>query len=127
MLEHDEHDHCNQTHPKDRAPKPDDPMEISAISLDGDPHFMLECIVEEYARMGCDRDQIVQMFSDPFYQGPYGLTRALGRERIVQRIDEILLRCGVLKFRMIEQAELENVVHITVRGREEGTRHAQGL
>lgn len=122
--DHDHDDDCNRTHPKDRAAKTDDPMELSGIELNGDPEVMLDCVVEEYARMGCDADAIFQMFDDPFFQGPYGLTRAFGREYIRSRVEGILRRCGVLRVRVVEQpvedadeSAAEQQVTLTVGGR----------
>jgi hypothetical protein len=107
MFEHgDEHRHeddCNRTHPRDRDAKPDDPLELSGIEVEGDPEVMLDCIVEEYARMGCGADDILRMFDDPFFQGPYGLTRAFGRDYVRLRVQGVLRRCGVLRVRVVEQ------------------------
>ncbi|CAN5337952.1 hypothetical protein BH09PLA1_BH09PLA1_00130 [soil metagenome] len=107
MNDHDHDENCNTTHPKDRAPQSDDPMEISGIEVDGDPEVMLDCIVEEYARLGCDADMIMRMFDDPFYQGPYGVTKAFGREYVRRRIDDVLRRCGVLRVRVTELVPVE--------------------
>ena len=118
--EYDHHDDdCNRTHPKDRALQADDPMEISGIEIEGDPQVMLQCIVEEFARMGCDADTILRMFDDPFFQGPHGLTRALGREHIRDCVNRILKRSGVMSVRVVEQAPEEEIepVNLTVGGR----------
>jgi hypothetical protein len=122
--DHDHHHHnddCNRTHPADRAPQADDPMEISGIEIEGDPQVMLACIVEEFARMGCDVDAIMRMFDDPFFQGPYGLTRAFGRDYIRGRVAEIVRGCGVMTVRIVEQQQDENEteqpVNLTVGGR----------
>jgi hypothetical protein len=122
--DHDNDDNCNVTHPKDRAPKSDDPMELSGVELDGDPEVMLDCIVEEYARMGEGADVILRMFNDPDYQGPYGLTKAFGRDYIRLRVEGILRRCGVLRFRVTElippESEpqpSERVTTLTIGGR----------
>ena len=123
---HHEHgeDDCNRTHPRDRDARGDDPLEISGIQVDGDPEVMLDCIVEEYARLGCDAADILRMFDDPFFQGPYGLTRAFGRDYVRLRVRGVLGRCGVLRVRVVEappeDAESEPVeplVALTVRGR----------
>jgi hypothetical protein len=119
---HDHHDHnddCNITHPRDRAPQAGDPMEISGIEVEGDPQVMLECIIEEYARMGADADAIMRMFNDPYFQGPHGLTRVYGRQFIRYRVEQILDRCGVLRVSMSEEAAAPDgeSVALTVAGR----------
>jgi hypothetical protein len=123
--EHGHDDECNRTHPRDRDARADDPMEISGVEVDGDPEVMLDCVVEEYARMGYDFDDILRMFDDPFFQGPYGLTRAFGRDYVRLRVRGVLRRCGVLRVRVVEappdDAESaepkEPLVGLTVRGR----------
>jgi hypothetical protein len=77
-------------------------MLISAVEMDGDPLIMLDCIVEEYARMGCDFEMIAHVFDNPFYEGTFGLTRSLGAEAVRKRIRETLARCGVMRFSAIE-------------------------
>ena len=122
--EHDHDDDCNRTHPKDRVPQADDPMEISGIEIEGDPQVMLQCIVEEFARMGCDSDTILRMFDDPFFQGPHGLTKAFGREYIRDRVNRILKRSGVMSVLFIEQPPEDEIepVTLTVGGRAIATR-----
>jgi hypothetical protein len=116
---HHHDDDCNRTHPKDRAAQTDDPMEISGIEVEGDPEVMLNCIVEEFARMGCDAETILRLFDDPFFLGPHGLTKAFGREYIRDRVHGILKRCGVMSVRVIEQPADETIepVVLTVGGR----------
>src|SRR5215468_9547265 len=84
-------------HPKDRPLAPDDPMLISAVEMDGDPWIMLDCIIEEYARMGCGYDEIAAVFEQPFYEGTFGLTKKLGADAVRARIKQTLARCGVLR------------------------------
>jgi hypothetical protein len=121
----DHDDACNRTHPRDRDARADDPLEISGIEIEGDPEVMLDCIVEEYARMGCDADDILRMFHDPFFQGPHGLSRAFGREYVRLRVEGVLRRCGVLRVRVVEAPPddarspepRDPLVALTVRGR----------
>ena len=124
--EHDHHDDddCNRTHPKDRAPQADDPMEISGIEIEGDPQVMLQCIVEEFARMGCDAEDILRMFDDPFFQGPYGINLAFGRQYIRRYVTSMLKQSGVMRVRVIEQPPEEDLepVTLTVGGRAIATR-----
>lgn len=89
-------------HPKDRPLAPDDPMLLSAVEMDGDPWIMLDCIIEEYARMGCDYEEIAAVFEQPFYEGTFGLTKTLGADAVRARIKETLSRCGVMRVCTIE-------------------------
>lgn len=138
MFEHDHENHhtddCNRTHPRDRDAKADDPLELSGVEVEGDPEVMLDCIVEEYARMGCDAGDILRMFNDPFFQGPYGLTRAFGRDYVRLRVEGVLRRCGVLRVRVVEHPADEADgrepdgpilprVTLTVRGRRPAERN----
>ena len=38
--------------PLKKRVEPEDPMELRCVAVDGDPDFMIDCIVEEYARPG---------------------------------------------------------------------------
>jgi hypothetical protein len=125
MFDHNS-DHSHE-HPKDRALAPDDPMLISPIEMDGDPLVMLDCIVEEYAHMGCGFEEIAHVFEQPFFEGTYGLTRLLGVDAVRRRIRETLARCGVLRVSTIETpdeaerleavpAYTETHVPLTIRG-----------
>jgi hypothetical protein len=90
-------------HPKDRPLEPDDPMEMMATAVTGDPLIMLDSIVEEYARMGWGRDQITELFDSPFFQATHGLKKLLGKDEIERRIEATLKRCGVLRVRSSHQ------------------------
>ncbi len=88
-----------EEHPKHRPLEADDPMEMRAEPVNGDPLAMLDGIIEEYARMGWGSDQIRQLFSNPFFQATHGLKKLLGEPAIEQRIAATLQRCGVFRFR----------------------------
>jgi hypothetical protein len=101
MCDHHDHDH-DQEHPADRAWEPEDPMLMMGSQVMGDPEFMLQCLVEEYAHMGWDADAIAGIFHDPSYQATAGLTQLFGREGVRQRIERTLNRCGVIRVRTFE-------------------------
>ena len=121
---HEHHDHDEHEHPKDRAPERDDPMLLVASQIDGDPLVMIDCLIEEYARMGCDADEILGLFSNPKFQATAGLMQFFGRDAVEGRIRETLSRCGVMRFHWVEAApdpeaampDRETPVNITVRG-----------
>ena len=43
-----------------KPPHPEDPMHMQAASVTGDQRVMLECLIEEFARMGWDEHQIAR-------------------------------------------------------------------
>lgn len=86
-------------HPASRAAEPDDPWELNACELPGRPEVMLRMIVEEYARLGFDAQQLVALARHPFYTGLHGLWRHFGEERLRQEVQRILARTGVMRVR----------------------------
>ena len=81
-----------------KPPQADDPMQLKAGLLEGNPQAMLEGLIEEYAHMGWNADQIARLFEQPFFGATHGLTRRFGREAIRVCIDQTLQRCGVFRF-----------------------------
>lgn len=80
-----------------KSSEPDDPMAMQAEAVTGDPRVMLECLIEEFARMGWNARQITQIFEKPFFLASYGLARQLGDEAVQECIQQTLQRCGVLR------------------------------
>jgi len=125
MCDHEDHDHDSEDHdpylhhPRDRAIQQDDPMMLSPVEIDGDPEIMIDCLIEEFARMGWDTPTIIRMFDDPFYEGPHRARQLYTTEAFEQRVRRVLARCGTLRVRMVEvEAEpVEQVTPITLRGR----------
>lgn len=85
-------------HPRERSPEPDDPMSLGAQGVPGDTELMLDCLIEEYARMGWPAEKILLLFDRPFFQATHGLNELYGATAIRQRIDSVIARCGVLRF-----------------------------
>jgi len=84
-------------HPKDRPAEPADPFQMMAAGVEGDPLFMLECIVEEYSRMGMGEEDILRLFDDPEFLATHGLSKLFGAEETHERVRGVLARCGVLR------------------------------
>lgn len=100
-------------HPASREILPDDPLEMQAFEVPGDPQLMLRLLVEEYARMGWGVDAIMQLARDPNYQAFYQLWQAHGDGELRRRVSEILSRCGVLRVTATETQPLsERLVQI---------------
>jgi hypothetical protein len=68
---------------------PDDPMELVGVALEEDPDDaalteMAWSFVEEYARMGWDREQILRLFRSPSFHLPHRIWQAKGEEFILE-------------------------------------------
>ena len=84
-------------HPKDRPAEPADPFQMMAGGVEGDPLLMLDCIVEEYSRMGADEEEILRLFDNPEFLATHGLRGLFGAEATSDRVRTVLSRCGVLR------------------------------
>ncbi len=84
-------------HPQNRPWEPEDPLHLNAAAVEGDPEIMLACLVEEYARMGMNRQEIQELFDRPFFRATHGLKLLFGESGLQERIGQILGRCGVLR------------------------------
>jgi hypothetical protein len=71
----------------------DDPMELTGtMCQDGDENSMDQmgfAFVEEFARMGWSRDEMITIFMDPFYRGPHTVYRAKGLGYVTWLLDQI--------------------------------------
>lgn len=85
-----------KVHPVTRSVEPEDPMEIVPTVVQGDPEVMLESIIQEYAWMGWDADQLMGLFRSPFYPLLHQLREHYGEEHIRQRVEGVLGRSGEL-------------------------------
>lgn len=84
-----------KVHPATRAVEPEDPLNLHGVEVDGDPEIMLRMLVEDYARMGCGLDDLLNLCQQPFYVGFHGLLQFYGEAELTRRISGILSRCGV--------------------------------
>ncbi|MBI3021350.1 MAG: hypothetical protein HYY90_05895 [Candidatus Omnitrophica bacterium] len=76
----------------------DDPFELKGVILpaqDGTSlREMATCFVEEFARDGWSDEQLLAMFRNPFYRGPYLVWRAKGDAYVDAVIQEVRGRWG---------------------------------
>jgi len=93
----------SEHHPADREILPDDPMEIKAVAIPGDVDMMFRLLVEEYARMGHDTDDILRLARNPFYAGFHRFYLAYGEGELGKRIGDVLQRCGVVRVREVAE------------------------
>lgn len=100
-------------HPATREILPDDPMEMQAFEVPGDPDLMLRLLVEEYSRIGWGADAILQLARDPNYQAFHGLLTFFGEGELTKRIREIAAKCGIIRVHQVETKPLsEELVQI---------------
>ncbi|MEE9510808.1 MAG: hypothetical protein V3V79_01725 [Gammaproteobacteria bacterium] len=82
--------------------KPDDPMQLKGDLVAGDQRVMLECLIEEFARMGWNGRQIARLFEKPFFLASHSLAKRFGRQAVHECIEQTLERCGVFRVEMSE-------------------------
>jgi hypothetical protein len=87
-----------KVHPLTRAVESEDPMELVANPVQGDPEVMLQCIVQEFAWMGWDAEQLLQLFYSPEYPVLNQLLAHYGAEQIQRSIASLLAETGVFRF-----------------------------
>ena len=74
-------------------PEPDDPNLLVGVALPAAPgatREMAEAFAEEFAQLGMDREQLLRLFSNPFYAGAHAARRLLGDAEIERLVDESL-------------------------------------
>lgn len=86
-----------KVHPLTRDAEAADPMELIANPVGGDPEYMLQCLLEEFAWMDCGTDDLLQMFSSPAYPVLHELMQHFGEADIRHRIDTILEHRGKVR------------------------------
>jgi hypothetical protein len=105
----------HKVHPASREVLPDDPLNLHGFEVPGDSALMLRLLVEEYARLGADTEQILGLARDPFYHAFHGLYRLFGEQELRRRVSEIVQLCGVIRVRKREQAPPpEQIVQINI-------------
>ena len=91
-----------KVHPLDREAQPDDPMELIAQTVEGDPIVMLECILQEFAWMGWNPEQLLGLFRNPGYPALCQLREYFGDDEVRRQVESLVSRWGVLRFSAIE-------------------------
>ena len=88
-----------KVHPLDRQSEADDPLELVAETVIGDPIVMLECLVQEYIWMGWSLPQVMTLFNQPGYPVLAGLQDFLGTAETERRVSQIFARNDQWTFR----------------------------
>jgi hypothetical protein len=86
-----------KVHPATRPVEPDDPLTLHATAVAGDPEVMLNCLVQEYAWMGWDTEEILRLFRDPFYPALHSLWCFYGEAGLRDRLSAVLSQAGTLR------------------------------
>jgi hypothetical protein len=87
-----------KVHPASRAVEAEDPYMLNATAVPGgDPEVMLECLVQEYAWMGWDAEQVLGLFRDPLYPALNALLHHYGEDGVRHRVEGVLDRMGVFR------------------------------
>lgn len=101
-----------KVHPLARDAEPEDPYELMAERVTGDPQVMLECLMQEFLWMGWSAEQLWPLFHDPAYPLLQELQRHFGSEELRRRLDQLTGRWGTLRFReCIAESEPEPDVY----------------
>jgi hypothetical protein len=104
-----------KVHPASREILPEDPLEMYAVEIPGDPELMLRLLVEEYARIGFDVEDILRLARDPNFVAFHGLWKLYGEPELRRCVSEIRSRCGVMRVTAVETEPLsDRLVQITL-------------
>jgi hypothetical protein len=118
-----------KVHPATREVMPEDPLTLCASPVAGDPDLLIRAVVQEYAWLGWDAEQIAALFRDPFYPMLDGLRQAYGEAGIRERIESVFHHHGVFRFRstIIEEPDdpAPKLIQIELQGLK-GVRHGDG-
>ena len=90
-----------------KTAEPGGPMRMHAESAVGDQRVMLECLIEEFARMGWGAKQIARLFENPFFLASHSLEKRLGRQVVHECIEQTLQRCGVMRCAISESKPIQ--------------------
>lgn len=90
-------DERKNLHGRNKEPEPDDPVELVMTPVpDGDHELMAICLIEEFARMGMDEDEILALFSQPIYE-THALYLERGEARMRDLVRSVLARTGRMR------------------------------
>ncbi|MBX9790518.1 MAG: hypothetical protein K2Y37_16485 [Pirellulales bacterium] len=88
-----------KVHPLTRDAAVEDPLELVATPVAGDPAVMLECILQEFAWMGWGAEQLLGLFYHPGYPLLCELRAYYGDDEIRRQVEALVAQWGVLQFR----------------------------
>ncbi len=75
----------------------EDPFEMMAMEIPGDKIVQqAQVMAEEFRDMGMDQDELLSMFTDPFYGGMYMAYSQLGKNTIAQIVGSVYEKIHVI-------------------------------
>ena len=74
-----------------------DPMELVCEAIPGDPLFLAQCVIEEFALIGYGAEDLVTLFRQPVYPMLNNILRKEGEVFVRNLIDQVLGEWGTLK------------------------------
>jgi len=84
-------------HGREKEPAADDPLElVTAPVPGGNPELMATCLIEEYAHLGMDEEQILRLFSQPIY-ATHAFYQQYGEAWLRDLIRRVLVRSGRMR------------------------------
>jgi hypothetical protein len=83
-----------KVHPTTRAVEPEDPLELVATPVQGDPEVMLQCLVQEFVWMGWDAEQLMELFHHPGYSVLNQLLAYYGEEAVRAQVQALVCQLG---------------------------------
>jgi hypothetical protein len=98
MTTHESPSFVPKVHPLSRIVESEDPLELIATPMPGDPDFMVESIVQEFVWMGWSAEQLLELFQSPMYPVLNQLREHYGDEVIRDNVQRIVERAGVFSF-----------------------------
>lgn len=90
--------HVPKVHPLSRPVEAEDPLELMASPVEGDPEIMLQAIVEEFAWLGFSTEELLGLFGNPNYPVLNHLAEHFGRDEVRRRIEARLGDTGIIRF-----------------------------
>ncbi len=84
-------------HGRVKEPEPNDPVELVMSPVPGgNPEIMATCLIEEYARLGMNEEEILALFSRPIYQ-THALYWERGEAWVRNLIRQVMSRSGRMR------------------------------
>jgi hypothetical protein len=111
-----------KVHPLTRSAEPEDPLELVATPVEGDPDFMLQCFLEEFFWMGWDADGLLALFRDPGYPVLNELLAHFGEEEFRRRAEALTggsglpcIRATVVEDPTVDEDDVPELIQLSVR------------
>jgi hypothetical protein len=95
-----------KVHPATRPAEPDDPFTLHATAVGGDPEVMLRCMIQEYAWLGWNSEEILSLFPNPLYPALRSFWEYFGATGVQERVRSIV---GTTPFFHLETTGCEDL------------------